>query len=212
MAKVFGWMTVGLALTAAISAYFAASGRAENLVNDQPLLFFGLIILELVLVFGLSFAIKKISALTASIVFLLYAALNGVTLSVIFLAYTATSITSVFVAAAAMFGVMALYGYTTKRDLTKLGSLLLMALFGLIIAMIVNVFIHSPGFNLAVSAIGVLIFVGLTAYDAQKIKQLAAQGMTGETASKAAIIGALSLYLDLINLFLFLLRIFGQRR
>lgn len=212
MAKVFGWMFVGLVLTAVISAYFAASGRAENLVNNHSLLFFGLIIAELALVFGLSFAIKKISAFTASLAFLAYAALNGVTLSVIFLAYTATSITSVFVAAAAMFGVMALFGMTTKRDLTKLGSLLIMALLGLIVAMIVNIFLHSPGFNLAISAIGVLIFVGLTAYDAQKLKRLGTAGLAGETASKAAIIGALSLYLDLINIFLFLLQLFGQRR
>jgi FtsH-binding integral membrane protein len=210
--KTFGWMMLGLLITAGVAALFAGTGKAVQLAQS-PVLLFGLIIAELALVVGLTFGLKKMSAPMAIGAFALYAGLNGATLSLIFLAYTATSIAGVFLIAATMFGVMAAVGYVTKKDLTKLGPLLLMALIGIIIAMLVNAFlVKSAGLDLAISIIGVLVFVGLTAYDAQKIKQMAQQGMQGEMATKASIIGALMLYLDLINLLLFLLRIFGQRR
>ncbi|HEY8108552.1 MAG TPA: Bax inhibitor-1/YccA family protein [Patescibacteria group bacterium] len=210
--KVFGWMTLGLLLTAGVAALFASTGRAEGLA-DNPALLIGIVIAELALVAGLSFGINKISAPMAIGAFALYSGLNGAVLSLIFLIYTGASIAGTFFVAAAMFAAMAVYGYATKRDLTKLGPLLFMALIGVLVAMVVNVFLlKSPGFDLAISIIGVLVFIGLTAYDAQKIKRMGAAGMEGEQATKGAILGALALYLDLINLFLFLLRIFGQRR
>lgn len=210
--KTFGWMTLGLLLTAGVAALFAGTGRSEALVRNPGLLLV-IIVVELAVVFGLSFGIRKISAPLAVAAFALYAALNGVVLSLIFLAYTATSIAGTFLTASVMFAAMAVYGYVTKRDLTKLGPLLLMALIGIIVALLVNAFlIKSAGLSLVISILGVLVFVGLTAYDAQKIKQMALSGPQGDVATKGAIIGALMLYLDLINLFLFLLRIFGQRR
>lgn len=212
IAKVYGWMTFGLLLTAGVAALFASTGRAEALAQSPGWLF-GLIIAELAVVFGLSFGIRKISAPMAIGAFALYSGLNGAVLSLIFLTYTTASIAGTFLVAAVMFGVMAVVGAVTKRDLTKLGPLLLMALIGVIVALLVNsFFLKSAGLDLAISIVGVLVFTGLTAYDAQKIKRMAQSGPQGEMATKGAIIGALALYLDLINIFLFLLRIFGDRR
>ena len=154
-----------------------------------------------------------LSLTTATTLFILYSAINGVTLSAIFLAYTLTSIASVFFITAGTFAATALYGYSTKRDLSKLGGILFMALIGLILATVVNLFLHNSMLDLMLSYAGVVIFVGLTAWDSQKIKQmLAMQTDMGETAQKMALMGALSLYLDFINLFLYLLRIFGKER
>ena len=164
------------------------------------------------MVFFLSFRISKMSVGAAQATFWAYAALLGVTLSSIFLLYTATSITQVFIITAGTFGAMSLWGYTTKRDLTGMGSLLMMGLIGIIIAMIVGFFWHSSALQFAISVIGVLVFTGLTAYDTQKIKEIYYVGDDGTVAGRKAIMGALSLYLDFVNLFLMLLRLFGQGR
>jgi len=173
--------------------------------------FFGIIIAQFAIVWFLSARIKTLSFTTATILFALYSVLMGVTMSCIFLAYTQSSIASTFFITAGTFAVMSIYGFTTKKDLTSWGNLLFMALVGLIIAMAVNFFMKSTMMDLVISCIGVLIFVGLTAYDTQKIKALMNQENTEEN-QKMAIIGSLMLYLDFINLFLFLLRIFGRRR
>ena len=172
-----------------------------------------LLFAELGLVFYTTARINHLSLTTATTLFILYSAINGVTLSAIFLAYTLTSIASVFFITAGTFAATALYGYSTKRDLSKLGGILFMALIGLILATVVNLFLHNSMLDLMLSYAGVVIFVGLTAWDSQKIKQmLAMQTDMGETAQKMALMGALSLYLDFINLFLYLLRIFGKER
>ena len=163
-------------------------------------------------VFYMSFGINKMSAAKAQTVFWIFAALMGISLSSIFVVYTETSITRVFFITAGTFGAMSLYGYTTKRDLTKLGSFLMMGLIGIIIASIVNLFLKSGPMYFIISILGVLIFVGLTAYDTQKIKNMYAVSDTGEVLGKKAVMGALTLYLDFINLFIMLLRLFGQRR
>lgn len=213
MRKVYVWMALALVITG-ITAYGVASSPSLMMTIIQtPAVMWGLVIAELVIVMSVSAAINRLSLTAATLLFVLYSVLNGVTLSLIFMVYTLTSIASVFFITAGTFAVMAAYGYFTKRDLTSLGKLLLMALIGLIIASVVNIFfVKSSGFDLIVSYIGVLIFVGLTAYDTQKIKQmLAMQTDMGEGAQKVALMGALSLYLDFINLFLYLLRIFGRR-
>ena len=170
-------------------------------------------IAEFALVFGISAAINRLSLATATLMFVAYSVINGALLSSIFIIYTASSITSVFFITAATFAVMALIGYTTKTDLTSVGKLLFMALIGLVIATIVNMFIGSSTMTMICSYVGVLIFVGLTAYDSQKIKQMLQQAPdAGEASQKLALLGALSLYLDFINLFIYLLRIFGDRR
>ena len=175
-------------------------------------LFWGLIIAEFALVIGVSAAINKLSLTTATLMFILYSVINGALLSYIFILYTASSISTVFFITAGTFAAMAVVGYTTKTDLSSLGKILLMALIGLIIATVVNVFVKSSGFDMILSYVGVLIFVGLTAYDSQKIKQMLLQAPdAGESAQKVALLGALSLYLDFINLFIYLLRIFGKR-
>ena len=163
-------------------------------------------------VFYMSFGINKMSAAKAQTVFWIFAALMGISLSSIFVVYTETSITRVFFITAGTFGAMSLYGYTTKRDLTKLGSFLMMGLIGIIIASLVNIFMKSSMMYFVISILGVLIFVGLTAYDTQKIKNMYAASDTGEIMGKKAVMGALTLYLDFINLFIMLLRLFGQRR
>ncbi len=213
MRKVYTWMALALAITG-FTAYFVASSPAIlQLIFSNKLLFFGLLIGELALVWGVSAVIDRLSLTTATLLFILYSVLNGVTLSFIFLAYTMTSITSVFFITAGTFAAMSLIGYFTKADLSKMGQIMFMALIGLIIATIVNIFIKSSGLTMILSYLGVLIFVGLTAWDTQKIKQmLLAAPDTGETAQKVALMGALSLYLDFINLFLYLLRIFGNSR
>jgi len=164
-------------------------------------------------VFGLSFGINRISARTAQLLFWVYAGLVGVQFSSLFLVYTGASIAQAFFATAAAFLGLSLYGYTTKRDLSAMGTFFVMGVVGILVAMIVNMFLRSPGLDLAISAIGVLVFAGLTAYDTQKIKSIyfAVSG-SGEAMAKSAVIGALNLYLDFINMFLFLLRLFGDRR
>lgn len=212
MRKVYVWMTMALAITG-ICAYGVASSPAlMQMIYGGGSAIWILFIIEIGLVFYVSARIQKLSLSTATTLFIIYSALNGVTLSSIFLLYTMSSITTVFFITAATFGAMALYGYTTKADLSKIGSILIMALIGLIIATVVNLFMKSAMFQLILSYIGVLIFVGLTAWDSQKIKQmLALQPDMSEGAQKVALLGALTLYLDFINLFLYLLRIFGSR-
>lgn len=213
LAKVFNWMAVGLAITGAIAYFVAASGMVRTLIASP--IFFILVLAELGLVFFLSARIDKIQPGTATGLFVGYSALNGITLSTIFLAYTHASIAATFLVTAGMFAAMAVYGMVTKRDLSGMGSFMFMGLIGIILASIVNIFLKSPGLYWAISAIGVLVFVGLTAYDVQKIKNIGEEGIMqqGEAAiRKGAIIGALALYLDFINLFLMLLRFFGGSR
>lgn len=212
MRKVYVWMTLALVITG-FTAYGVANspGILQTIYSNQ-ILFWGLIIAEFALVFGVSAAINRLSLTTATLMFILYSVINGALMSYIFLAYTASSITTVFFITAGTFGVMALIGYTTKTDLSSIGKILFMALIGLVIATLVNIFIKSDGLTLILSYVGVLIFVGLTAWDSQKIKQMLLQAPdAGEGAQKLALLGALTLYLDFINLFIYLLRIFGRR-
>ncbi|MCL2459025.1 MAG: Bax inhibitor-1/YccA family protein [Desulfobulbus sp.] len=213
LAKVFNWMAAGLALTGVVAYFVAASGLAQALIASP--IFFILVLVELGLVLFLSARIDRMQPGTATGIFVGYSALNGVTLSIIFLAYTHTSIAATFLVTAGMFAAMAIYGLVTKRDLSGLGSFMFMGLIGIILASIVNIFLQSSSLYWAISAIGVLVFVGLTAYDVQKIKNIGEEGIMnqGEAAiRKGAIIGALALYLDFINLFLMLLRFFGGSR
>jgi len=211
--KVYGWMTAGLALTALAALLTLSSESALRLIFGNKMVFYALIFGELGLVLAMSAAINRISAATATGMFLLYSALNGVTFASIFLVYTQSSIASTFFIASGTFAAMSLYGYATKRDLTGWGSFFFMGLIGIIIASLVNIFLQSAMVTWVVSYIGVFVFVGLTAYDTQKLKQLGAAGFADEESrKKAAIIGALRLYLDFINLFLMLLRIMGNRR
>jgi FtsH-binding integral membrane protein len=183
------------------------------MVFGNSLIFFALIIAELALVFAISGMINKMSAGTATTLFVIYSALNGITLSFIFLAYARASIVSTFFICSATFLACSIYGWTTKKDLTSLGGFFMMGLIGIIIASLVNIFIHSNAMTMIISYIGVIVFVGLTAYDTQKMKDMALTqpaGLDGEVIRKGAILGALSLYLDFINLFLMLLRIFGR--
>lgn len=211
--KVFGWMFIGLIVTAITAFVTVSSPTILATILTNNIYWIGLLIAEVVLVIVLTARIHKMSKTTATITFLLYSFVNGLTLSTIFLVYTFSSISSVFFITAGMFGVMALYGYTTKKDLTRIGSILFMALVGLIIASIVNIFWLNDTFSFIVAAIGVVIFVGLTAYDVQKIKVMASEIRTeNDFIEKFAIIGALTLYLDFINLFLKLLRLFGKSR
>ena len=213
LAKVFNWMAIGLGVTGVVAFLTASSGLAMSIVASP--VFFVLIIAELGMVFYLSARIDKIQAATATGLFLGYSLLNGLTLSTIFLAYTRTSIGGTFLITAGMFGAMAVYGLVTKRDLSGMGSFMFMGLIGIILASIVNIFLKSSSLYWAISVIGVLVFVGLTAYDVQKIKRMGEQGIMeqGEAAiRKGSIIGALALYLDFINLFLMLLRFFAVSR
>ena len=212
MRKVYTWMALALVITGFAAYYVADSGFVFTLFNNSALLW-GLIIAELALVIGLSAAINKLSLTVATVMFLIYSVINGITLSSIFLVYEMSSIATVFFITAATFGGMALYGYSTKKDLSAIGKFLLMGLIGIIIASLVNIFlVKSSGFDLLLSYAGVLIFAGLTAYDTQKIKEMCMSAEYADaTAQKMALLGALSLYLDFINLFLYLLRIFGRR-
>jgi hypothetical protein len=213
LAKVFNWMAIGLGLTGIVAWFTASSGLAMRLVASP--LFMILIIAELGMVFFLSARISKIQASTATGLFVGYALLNGLTLSMVFLAYTSSSIASTFFITAGMFGAMAVYGLVTKRDLSGLGSFLFMGLVGIIIASIVNIFLKSSSLYWVISLLGVFIFVGLTAYDVQKIKRIGEEGIMeqgDEMVKKGAVMGALTLYLDFINLFLMLLRFFGGSR
>ena len=214
--SVYNWMCMGLAITGLVAWYVSNNAAVKNMIyGGNTALFFILMIAELGLVIAISGFISKMRAGTATALFLLYSGLNGVTMSFIFLAYTAASIASTFFICALTFLSCSVYGWTTKKDLTSIGSFMFMGLIGIIIASVVNIFIHSSAIYYAVSYIGVVVFVGLTAYDTQKIKNMALtqpEGLDGEVVRKGAIVGALSLYLDFINLFLMLLRIFGNSR
>ena len=213
--SVYNWMGLGLGLTGFIAFYVSNSPHLIKLIFGNQILFFGLIIGELALVFYLSARVQKIQASTATALFIFYAALNGVTLSFIFLIYTQASIASTFFICSATFVACSIYGMVTKRDLTSLGGFMAMGLIGIIIASVVNMFIRSSGMSMIISYIGVFVFVGLTAYDTQKLKRMALSqpaDLEAGVARKGAIMGALSLYLDFINLFLMLLRILGARR
>lgn len=207
--QVYAWMGAGLLVTALVAFATATSPALFTAVVGNRLVFYGLMFGELGLVVALTAAINKLSAAAATLMFLAYSALNGVTLSIIFLAYTADSIASTFLVTAAMFGAMSAYGALTRRDLTSWGSFLFMGLVGVVIASLVNIFMRSDTVSWIVSGVGVIVFTGLTAYDTWKIKALAVGGATGR---KPAILGALTLYLDFINLFLMLLRFLGRRR
>lgn len=211
MRKVFTKMFLAMVITA-ISAFVVLSSPALlTAIFSNSLIYWGLLIAEIVMVIALSASINKLSKTGASVLFYVYSILNGVTLSCIALVYTASSIGLTFAITAGVFAVMAIYGYVTKNDLTKFGSYLTMALFGLIICIVVNLFMQSSKMEWIISFAGVVIFIGLTAWDVQKIKRMAT--MTDyNNADKLATIGALSLYLDFINLFLYLLRFFGNSR
>lgn len=212
MRKVYTWMTLALVITGVTAWGVAHSPAILQMIMTNKILFFGILIGELALVWGVSAAINRLSLTTATLLFVLYSVLNGVTMSFIFLAYTYESVASVFLITAGTFAAMAFFGYFTKTDLSSIGRILFMALIGLIIATIVNIFLKSSGFGMILNYLGVLIFVGLTAWDTQKIKQMLSMAEdTGETAQKVALMGALSLYLDFINLFMFLLHFLGHR-
>lgn len=210
--KVYVWMTLALVITGITAYGVANSPGILQAIYTNKILFFGMIIAEFALVIGVSAAINKLSLATATLMFILYSVINGALMSYIFLAYTASSVATVFFITAGTFAAMAVVGYTTKTDLSSMGKYLFMALIGLIIATVVNLFVKSDGMTLILSYIGVLVFVGLTAWDSQKIKQMLLQAPdAGEGAQKLALLGALTLYLDFINLFIYLLRIFGKR-
>lgn len=211
MRKVYLWMTLALIITGITAAGVANSPNILALIYSSQVVMWGIIIAEFGLVIYISARLEKLSLSTATTLFALYSILNGVMLSSIFLLYSTAIISKVFFITAGTFGVTALYGYATKKDLSSLGNILFMALIGLVIATVVNVFMKSEMFDLILSYIGVIIFVGLTAWDSQKIKHMMmVQQDADESAQKLALIGALSLYLDFINLFLYLLRIFGR--
>lgn len=214
MAQVYGWMTCGLLLTAFVSRYATQTPTILNFIFSSQITFFGLIIAQLALVFVISGLVNSLSAALATSLFMLYSMLIGLTLSSIFIAYTYSSIASTFVVTAGMFGAMSLYGYTTKRDLSGFGSMLFMALIGILLASLVNIWLKSSALMWVITYIGVVLFVGLTAYDTQKLKAIGEQLNTDnhDSLRKYAIVGALTLYLDFINLFLTLLRILGNRR
>lgn len=214
MRNVYTWMTLALVITGLVSLYVAKSYTLLSMIIENRMLFWGLLIAEIGLVIYLSARIHRIAFSTATLLFIAYSILNGVTLAFIFMIYTMSSIATTFFVTAGTFGVMALYGYVTKKDLSRIGNICIMALIGLIIASLVNLFLHNSMMDLVISYIGVLLFVGLTAYDSQKIKQM----LTGddievnETTQKIALMGSLTLYLDFINLFIYLLRILGDRK
>ena len=224
MLKVYNYMATGVLLTGIvalisfnISVVTDASGAIVSFTEFGNTLFFSgfkwlVMLAPLGIVFYMSFGINKMSSSKAQTVFWIFAALMGLSLSWILLVYTGKSVARVFFITSATFGAMSLYGYTTKRDLTKLGSFLMMGLIGIIIASLINIFMKSSMMYFVISILGVLIFVGLTAYDTQKIKNMYVESDSGELIGKKAVMGALTLYLDFINLFIMLLRLFGQRR
>lgn len=214
LAKVFNWMAIGLGLTGILAALVASSTVARQIFIANPVVLFGLIIVELGLVFYLSARIERISSQAATSLFVTYAVLNGITFSFIFEIYTTASIAGTFFITAGMFGAMAIYGMVTKKDLTSLGSFLFMGLIGIIIGAVINVFLQSPMMAWIISGVGVIVFTGLTAYDVQKLTRMGASGIMSEGENairKGAILGALALYLDFINLFLHLLYFLGNR-
>ncbi|MBR5652930.1 MAG: Bax inhibitor-1/YccA family protein [Prevotella sp.] len=212
MRKVYVWMTLALVITG-MTAYIVSHN--ENIITTMmttPALMWGLIIGELALVFVISGMIQRLSLTVGTLLFVIYSALNGLTLAPILMIYTGASVAKVFFITAGTFAAMAFFGYTTKKDLSSIGRLLFMALIGLIIATVVNLFMKSSGLEMVLSYLGVAIFVGLTAWDTQKIKMMLAQcAEPTEEAQKLALLGSLSLYLDFVNLFIYLLRIFGSR-
>ena len=212
--SVYVWMTLALAITGFVALYVAKSYTLLNAMAENNFLFWGLLIAEVGLVMYLSARIHRISFSTATILFIVYSVLNGVTMSILFMVYTMSSIATTFFVTAGTFGATALYGYVTKKDLTRIGNLCIMGVIGLIIASLVNLFLQNSMMDLIISYIGVLLFVGLTAYDSQKIKQLLSDDSIeiNETTQKIALMGSLTLYLDFINLFIYLLRILGDRK
>jgi len=209
MIKIYNYMALGLGLTGGVAFVTATTPAILQVVLPMMWLF---MLAPIGFVFFLSFRINKISFATAQTLFWLYAALNGIAFSVFFLAYTGDSIARVFFITAGTFAAMSLYGYTTQRDLSGMGSYLFMGLIGIVIASLVNIFLGSSVMQFWISVIGVVIFTGLTAYDTQAIKEGYVQGLDEETTGKKAIFGALQLYLDFINLFIMLLRLLGDRR
>lgn len=213
MVRVYNWMTAGLAITGFMAFYVSNNPTMMNIIFGNPVIPIVLIIAQIGLVFWLASRVMQMSASQATGVFMLYAGLTGITFSAIFVVYTSASITSTFLVTAGTFGAMSLYGYTTRKDLTSWGSFLFMGLIGIIIASLVNIFLQNSMMSTVITYAGVLIFVGLTAYDTQKIKEMNIIGNEGtEEDTKEAIRGALTLYLDFINLFLMLLRLMGDRR
>ena len=212
--SVYVWMTLALVITGFVSMYVAQSYQLISFIFGNRLALWGMLIAELAVVFYLSARINSISFTKATVMFIIYSILNGATLASIFLVYTMNSIASTFFVAAGTFGVMALYGYVTKSDLTRIGNICLMALIGLIIATLVSMFWQNSMLQMIITYVGVILFVGLTAYDSQKIKRLlTADGIeVTEETQKIALLGALTLYLDFINLFLYLLRLLGDRK
>ena len=213
MRKVYLWMTFALLITAGVAYLTASTPAMASTIITNRILFFGLLITEVLLVVCISAALDKLTLTQATLLFVIYAAINGITMSVILLAYTEASIATVFLITAGTFGIMSLWGYTTAADLSTMGKLLWMALIGMILATIVNIFLHNSTLMMILSYIGVIVFVGLTAYDTQKIKMMLIDAQEeSEDYQKLSLMGALSLYLDFINLFIYLLRILGSRK
>ena len=212
--SVYLWMTLALIITGFVAMYVAKSYTLVNMMIQNSMMFWGVLIAEVALVWYLSARIYKMSFTTATILFIVYSILNGVTLSILLLVYTANSIATTFVVTAGTFGTMAIFGYITKKDLTRIGSLCIMGVIGIIIASLVNLFLQNSMMDMVISYIGVLLFVGLTAYDSQKIKRLLSGDdiEVNEVTQKIALMGAMTLYLDFINLFIYLLRILGDRK
>jgi hypothetical protein len=210
MQRVYGYMAGGLALTGIVAYGAAASGFYQS-IAATPLIWL-VMLAPLAFVLALSFGIQRMSAATAMLLFWIYAAVMGLSLGSIFLVFTGTSIARAFFITAATYGAMSLYGYTTRTDLSRFGSFLMMGLIGIVIASLVNIFVGSNTLQFVISIVGVIVFVGLTAYDTQRIKEMYLESDSGEIAGKKAVLGALALYLDFINLFMMLLQLFGQRR
>lgn len=213
MRKVYVWMTLALVVTALSAYYVATTPAALYAIFSSKFMFFGLLIAEIVVVMAMTALINRMSFMVAALMMAAYSVLNGVTMSFIFVVYEMASIATTFFVTAGTFAAMAIVGYTTKKDLTKMGGILLMALVGLIIASVVNWFLQSETMSYVVSGIGVLVFTGLTAYDSQKIKEMLMQCDTvNDGTQKLALLGSLTLYLDFVNLFLYLLRFMGNRK
>lgn len=212
LSRVYFWLTLGLVFTAATALFVFSSPELMIKLLVNRFLFYGLVFGELALVWYMSARVQKLSFAQLSLGMLIYAIVNGITLSLIFVIYTGSSIAGTFLITAGMFGAMSLYGYITKRDLTSVGSFSLMGVIGLIIAGLVNLFLQNAMISYVISFIGVIVFVLLTAYDTQKLKNIASIGVETEDGKKTAMMGALSLYLDFINLFLYILRLLGRRR
>jgi uncharacterized protein len=212
MARVYGWMTIGLLVTAFTALVVASSPELVKTIYVSGGIWV-LVIAELAIAFGFGFALRVVPVPLAAAMFLVYSVLTGATLSLVLLVYTASSVAATFFITAGMFAGISAYGYVTKRSLDSIGSFCIMGLWGLIIASVVNIFLHSNGMSWLISFVGVVVFTGLTAYDTQKFKQAYAEGQTGsEMNRKIALMGAFSLYLDFVNLFIYLLRFMGNRR